>query len=234
MPSPTGKLGFWTMTSIWCVAVDAHRLLVEVRIVPVVEDAVAAAHGGLLVGVPGERRARREVELVVRPASAFPGAAPRLTDSVFASRKSSCRNQPRLDLRVVDQRVADADAVGGGLAERCKRQVAGERVGAVAVRALRAVPPAGLEQHAGAHRVLAADGEVEVLRDLDLAARDASPDWPAPPAVKASLTRTVGAVENGVVVGGCLTNSNLSSLNTFLPITRVLRRRKVSVLLSVS
>ncbi len=57
--------------------------------------------------------------------------------------------------------------VAGGPALNASRL--GERVGAERVRALIAVPPAGFEQQAGAHRVLAADGEVEVLRQLDLA-----------------------------------------------------------------
>ena len=59
------------------------------------------------------------------------------------------------------------------------------------------------------------------------------PVWPAPPPVKASSTRSVGVWANDVFSVEVCTNSNFSSLNAFLPSTRVLRRRSVSVTLSV-
>ncbi len=60
------------------------------------------------------------------------------------------------------------------------------------------------------------------------------PICPAPPDVKASFTRMVGAKDCGVVVDSLLVSSNFSSLNTFLPSTRVLRTRKVSFTVEVS
>ena len=56
-----------------------------------------------------------------------------------------------------------------------------------------------------------------------------TPDCPAPPPVNASSTRKVGLVENDEFSVAVCTNSNFSSLNTFLPMSRVLRRRSVSV-----
>ena len=60
------------------------------------------------------------------------------------------------------------------------------------------------------------------------------PDCPAPPEVKASLTRRVGNTDSGSVPDSLDVSSNLSSLNTFLPITAVLRTRNVSFTCSVS
>jgi len=90
------------------VAVNTNRLLVERRIVPVVEDAVAATHRRLLGGVPGECGTRREVPLRVDLRLNF------LPHSQ-AHLQRSCRlevilQEPAgLGLRVVHQRFADAD-----------------------------------------------------------------------------------------------------------------------------
>ncbi len=60
------------------------------------------------------------------------------------------------------------------------------------------------------------------------------PDWPAPPEVNASLTRTIGSTDEGSVALVVLLNSNRSSLKTFLPITPVLRTRTMSDVKSVA
>ena len=60
------------------------------------------------------------------------------------------------------------------------------------------------------------------------------PDCPAPPDVNASSTRIVGAAEVDVSVVCACVSSTRSSLNSFLPIVRVLRTRSVSLVVSFS
>ena len=61
-----------------------------------------------------------------------------------------------------------------------------------------------------------------------------APHWPAPPDVNASSTRIVGQSDDRrLTCSPTCVNSKRSSLNSFLPIVRVLRTRSVSVIVSV-
>ena len=87
---------------------------------------------------------------------------------------SSCRYQPELRVRVLDQRIAAALGVsrrpsGVEVVE------AGERERAAHVAGVVAAVAAGLEQEAGARRV-PADGVVEVGGELEVGARASAGD----------------------------------------------------------
>ena len=81
--------------------------------------------------------------------------------------------------------------------------------------------------------MLAADGEVEVLRQLDLA-RVTIAHLPGAAGVEGVVDAHASAcVDTDVVDSVESISEKRNSLNTFLPITLVERTRKVSVLLSV-
>ncbi len=121
-------------------AVDANRLLVKAGVVPVIENAVAAAHGRGAGGVPRQGRARREIPSRFNLRLQL---VPQAETELKRSRGPEIiLDEPAgLGLRVLDQRIAGADRVGRRLAV-VKGVEARERIGAEGIRTLIAVPPA--------------------------------------------------------------------------------------------
>ena len=148
-------------------AVLAQGVLVQARLVPVVEDARAGPHRRLvaLERRPGHARARRDVHLVVDERLRFVAGAER-QQQVLLEAVVVLDEQAGLGVAVLDVRVARADRVvvrTVGLVQRHRRER--ERAGEVAQFVADVV--AGLQLEAGAQAVLLAERDVEVVGHLE-------------------------------------------------------------------
>ena len=169
MPSPRYGLGIARVADDrveLARAVLAQDVLVEARLVPVVEDAGAGAHRRLvaLERRPGHARTRRDVHLVVDQRLRFVAGAER-QQQVLLEPVVVLDEQARLGVAVLDVRVALSDRVVVRAAPyRRPHRREGERAGEVAQFVADVV--AGVELEAGADAVLLAERDVEVVGDL--------------------------------------------------------------------
>ena len=149
------------------LAVETQRLLVEAVLVPVVEDAEAAAdrRAAALERRPREAGARRQVDVVVQVRLRLVAEAV-AHEQVLLDAEVVLQVGAELERPVFDQRIADALRELQRLLGQI-RVVRGERVGAVEVPRLVAAVRAAFDEHAGTERVLLAEGEVEVVGELD-------------------------------------------------------------------